>query len=214
MTKFSGPLGTKTSQQTMKTFDIPDYSDMQKVSPKEFNKMNNARQTSQVFESDSFDEMEDLSRFEESIQVNKNRQNYDLPRITSNARQRIEYLLGITKSKRSVVIEGITYEFTSLSSSEFKLAFRFASQVSNVESNFELRKQLLARSLTKIDDLSLEDFLSSNDIEDKLNFIDALDNNLINRLFEEYNLLVEKCTNRFSIKSVEDVKEVSEDIKK
>jgi hypothetical protein len=83
-----------------------------------------------------------------------------------------------------------------------------------IQSPFEIRRQLLARSITEIAGVSTEQFIGSADVEDKCAFVDELDESLLNRLYDEYLSLVKEAKDKYAVKTEEDVKEVIEDLKK
>jgi hypothetical protein len=77
-----------------------------------------------------------------------------------------------------------------------------------------MRRQYLARSILSIAEITIEEFIDSNRLEDKLLFIDQLPEGLLNRLYAEYVGLNEESRSKFSLKTDEEVKEVIDDIKK
>ena len=136
-------------------------------------------------------------------------------RLNEGAKRRIEMLLGMTRSTRTVDIEGHTYALQTIKSKDMRDAILEASKFDNtVESPFEIRRQLLSRSLTIIAGVEIEQFVGSRDLESKIAMIDELSEHLLNRLYREYITMNEEAKEKYSIKSEADAKEVLEDLKK
>lgn len=136
-------------------------------------------------------------------------------RLSEGARKRIEMLVGMTRSTRSVEIEENTYVLQTLKSKEMRDALLSASAFDgSLQSPFEIRKQLLARSLIQIAGLPIEQFVGSYDLEAKLIFMDELDEHLMLRLYDEYLVLVSEAQGKYAIKTPETGMEVVEDLKK
>lgn len=124
-------------------------------------------------------------------------------------------LLEMTRTIRKVNINEIEFTLQSLKSSEAREAFIEVSKLnSTIETTFEIRRQFLARSIVSVAETNINEFLASNSFEDKLAFIDQLDEAFLSRLYEEYMLLVEECKSKYLIKNDQDAKEVVEDLKK
>jgi hypothetical protein len=83
-----------------------------------------------------------------------------------------------------------------------------------VQSPFEIRRQLLARSLVQVAGLDVAQFVGSNELGARLELIDDLDEALLNRLYDEYLEMVRESREKYTIKSEQDAKEVVEDLKK
>lgn len=136
-------------------------------------------------------------------------------RLNDGARRRIEMLLNMTRTTREVDILGNVFMLQTLSSNEMREAIMIAAEYDNtVQSPFEIRRQLLARSLTHLAGVEISQFVGSTTLEAKLQLIDHLDESLLNRLFDEYSSLVQEAKSKFSIKNAEDVKDIVDDLKK
>jgi hypothetical protein len=83
-----------------------------------------------------------------------------------------------------------------------------------VQSPFEIRRQLLSRSLIQIGGVDIDQFLGASDLESKLSLIDELDDSLLNRLYEEYLNLSRECKKKYAITTTVEAKELVEDLKK
>jgi hypothetical protein len=136
-------------------------------------------------------------------------------KITDGAKRRIEMLLGLVQTTREVVIENNVFILRSLKSKEMREAMIAAFDFDGtVQAPYEMRKQLLARSLTHVAGIEIEQFIGSSSLDSKFAFIDELDENLSNRLYDEYVKLSNSAKEKYSVKTAEDMKEVVEDIKK
>jgi hypothetical protein len=136
-------------------------------------------------------------------------------RLNEGAKRRIEMLCGLTRSTRTVDLDGQIFSLRTLKNKEMRGALLAASQFDGtVESPFEIRKQLLARSLYEIAGTEATLFLGDPSLEAMLEFIDDIDETLLTRLYTEYLRLVDDASKKFSIKNNSDVQEVVEEIKK
>lgn len=72
----------------------------------------------------------------------------------------------------------------------------------------------MARSLTQVAGVDIDQFLGSNSLETRLAFIEELDDFLINRLYDEYLLLRKDAMSKYAINTADEAKEVMEDLKK
>jgi hypothetical protein len=137
-------------------------------------------------------------------------------RLSPAAKKRIEMLSGLKKNTRTCVIGDYEYQLQTLRGGELKDAIMAASAFDGtIELPFETRKQLLARSLTHVAGTDIDTFLGSSSLEAKLEFLgEELDERITSRLYNEYLLLVDEVTKKYSVKTAEDAQEVTEDLKK
>lgn len=136
-------------------------------------------------------------------------------RLSSAAKSRIDLLCGFSKNLKTLNIDGNSYVLRTLKSKELREAAVFASNIeNNLQANLELRNQLLARSLVKICDMEVILFLGDDSLEARLEFLEEIDDNLLQELHSNYEVLVREVQNRYSIQKDEVVKEVMEDLKK
>lgn len=136
-------------------------------------------------------------------------------KMSDGAKKRIEILIGMTRLTRTFELDGNVYVLQTLKSKELREAYMAAAEFDGtVQSPFEIRKQLLARSLVQIAGYDTSQFISSNTLEAKLEFIDDQDHAFLSRVNNEYILLIKEADEKYSIKNPEDVKEVLEDLKK
>lgn len=136
-------------------------------------------------------------------------------RLNEGAKRRIEMLVGMTRGTRTVDIEGNVYILKTLRDNELSEAVLAASQFDGtIKSPFEIRKQLLCRSLTQIAGMDADQFFGTTDIEVKREGIEYFDHYLLGRLYDEYLEMVKNAKDRYAIKNAQDAQEVVEDLKK
>ncbi len=204
MPNFSSPLGTKELQsQPMREYDVMDPTiDMNAINE---------------FQNKPYDEDSIQKSIEEEKKLRAAREARKSGKepLTDGAKRRIEMLIGMTRSTREVDINGNMFAFQTLRSKEMREAIMAAAEFDGtVQSPFEIRRQLLGRSLTHVANVDVERFINSNTLEARLQLIDNLDEPLLNRLYDEYLKLTNEAKDKFAIKTETDVKEVSEDLKK
>lgn len=244
MPRFESPLGNKKFEsQGMRELDVPDESNppttaaqnrrqrqLEEASNlnidaiREFqNRMqtsqaaavNNSSPSGQRFHGmGTQDNMHDLYRGEQEIREIKEIQ-HGRARLSESARRRVEILLGMVRDTRTISLPSGDYVLQTLRSQELRESF-IATQPfdGTIEGPFEIRRQLLARSLIQVAGTDIEQFVGSREIEAKLSLLDELPEALLGRLFNEYNMLVDEARSKYAIKSEADAQEVLEDLKK
>ena len=121
----------------------------------------------------------------------------------------------MTRVTREVEIDGQTYKLQTLTSQELRDAVVATAEFDgSVQFIFENRKQLLARSVTVVAGVPIDQFLNSPELEARLEFIELIDHALLHRLYSEYVSIVQEAQAKYSPKTEEQVKEVIEDLKK
>lgn len=229
MSSFESPLGKKKfGGSQMREFDVPDESGYSEGPPMENDEPVVRRRPIPQVNTDQIrdfqakmqrEEMpvyeQDPAEVERQIRQSREDRRSGRERLDAGAKRRIEMLVGMTRITRSVDLEGNIFVLKSLRSKEMREALMFASEYDNtIQSPFEIRKQLLARSITQVAGVEIEQFLGSNDIEAKYDFIDLMDESLMNRLYNEYLALVRESSAKYSVKNEVDVKEIVNDLKK
>lgn len=228
MASFDSPLGKKKfSGPQMKKFDVPDEGDNFQSQLDSNEPVVRKRAASQI----NFDQIRefqakmqreempiyerDPSDIEREIRQAKEDRRVGRERLSDGAKRRIEMLIGMTRSHREVDIDGNVFVLQSLKSKEMRDALMAASEFDGtVQSPFEIRKQLLARSISHIAGVEISAFLGSYDLDVRFTFIDELDESLLNRLYDEYLILSKEAREKFAIKTQEDAQEVMSDLKK
>lgn len=219
MPSFDSPLGKrKITSQPLREFDVPDESgqtfNVDEAIRSGGLKQLNMDEISQ-FQARASQSEEDPGEFEREVKAAKEARRRGIERLNDGARRRIEMLIGMTRSTKTVVIEDNSYVFQTLKAKEMREAIMAASAFDGtVQSPFEVRKQLLARSLVQVGNIDIEQFIGSNSLDDKLLFIDELDDALLNRLYDEYIVLTKDAREKYAVKDEGQVKEVVGDLKK
>lgn len=225
--KYESPIGSKQIQGSpMREFSVSDESGYTPPpSPPQHRHM---REDVPPFDPDAMKEfqadmqprpqpihMKELTDVERQIFEAKKAQREGKQRLSDGARRRIEMLVGMTRLSKDVEIEGNLYRLQTLTSRELRDAITATAEFDgSVEFIFENRKQVLARALVVIAGVEISQFLNSYDLQDRLDFIELMDNALLHRLFNEYNTLSQEAQNKYSLKTDTQVKEVLEDVKK
>ncbi len=137
-------------------------------------------------------------------------------RISSANKNRIEILLGIGRLTKEVEYDEVIFSLQSLKSREMREIFDSIKdrKVNDLDINYEIRAQTLARSLYEINGHSFEDFIGSRSVEDKMAFIDELQERTVTFLHEKYSEMVDENKEKFKVENKEDAEEVIENIKK
>lgn len=200
MPKFESDLTNKeyNLNNQSRNMQVPDFSNPNKIDFNELSEFKNR-----------------LDKAEKNAYVEKPIEQFQKERLSDGAKRRIEMLCGMLRLTRIVKFNENEFLLQTLKSGEireslsksvpFDGTFHFA---------YEIRRQLLSRSLSKISGIDVCDFIGSDDINLKLKFIDELDEDFLNRLYIEYNELTKESREKYSIKTEEEVKEVIEDLKK
>lgn len=226
MPNFESPLGKKSiASQPLKELDIPDESGYTPPPNEKFIPTVN-RRYGQPLDENSLNEFQarmeaqmnpdtGLSEAEREIRQARDAKRTGRERLSDGARRRIEMLVGMTRGTRTADIAGQTYVLQTLKSKEMREAIIVAATFDGtVQFPFEFRKQLLARALTQIAGVDINQFIGSVELEDRLVFLDEIDEALLDRLYAEYMEMVKEAKDKYSIKTDQDAKEVVEDLKK
>lgn len=220
MPKFDSPIGGRQfSGQQMREFDVPDGEEQPINTVPRGNRLGGYAPPQINFESAmEFSEKlesEEEAAFEREVKAAREAKRSGKTRLNEGARRRIEMLVGMSRTTRDCDIGGHKYSLQTLSSKEMRAAIMSAAAFGgSVQEPFEIRRQLLAHSLTFVAGLDIVQFVGSNDFEAKLELIDSLDEALLNRLYDEYLTMVKEAREKYTIKNQEDAKEIVEDLKK
>lgn len=199
MAEFDSPLGKKQfPNQSRKVFNVPDEDafspaavpEMQPGIPVELSAA-------------QFQEMQ-----QRKMQIKQSQ-----GKATSESRQRVEVLTGIGRLTKDISIEGRVFTLQSLKSREMRETIKAVSQATDgADSIFEMRAQILARSIIKIDGHPIGLVLGNDSLESKLTFIDESEESTVNQLYTGYTEMTKKTD--LAVKTVEDAREIAEEIKK
>lgn len=227
MPKFESPLGKKTvAGQPLKEIDVPDESgysepvESEKFTPSVTRRYGqpldeNALREFQARLEAQADPESEVSAMEREVRQAREAKRTGKVRLSDGARRRIEMLIGLTRGTRTAEIEGQVYVLQTLKSKEMRESILSAAEFDGtVQFPFEFRKHLLARSLVQVAGVDINQFVGSVSLEDRLSFLDEIDEALLDRLYAEYMELVKEAKDRYSIKNEQEAKEVVEDLKK
>lgn len=223
MPKYDSPIGSKQITGTpMREFSVPDdsgyartphrhmHEEMPDIDPQVMREFQSSLQPPQ-----GPTHIRELTDVEKQIFEAKKAKREGKERLSEGARRRVEMLVGMTRLSKDVDIDGNLYRLQTLTSRELRDAVTATAEFDgSVQFIFETRKQLLARSLVVVAGVEVTQFLNSTDLEDRLYFIELMDHSLLVRLFNEYNALAKDSSDKYSIKTEAQVKEVLEDLKK
>jgi hypothetical protein len=225
MPTYDSPLGeTKITGNTLKEMDVPDESEYSKsqgqvFAPSVTKRYGNPHLDEAAIRDfqakmQSFDNEVDPET-ERQMKAARDAKRAGRERLNDSARKRIEMLIDMTRGRHTVEIEGQSYSFNTLKAKEMREAIFEASKFDGTtDSPFEIRRQLLARSLVQVVGIDVDQFMGSNKLEDRLYLVDQMDDALLNVLYAEYIKMVDENKGKYSIKSDADVKEIVEDLKK
>jgi len=225
MPEFKSPLGNrKFAGPQFREVDVPDESSgppqyVRPPQPQEVPVINQREmmefQERMGMGPDFAPPTSEMAEMEREIKAAKDARRRGQERLGDAAKRRIEMLIGMTRTTRGFDLDGHQYVLQTLKSGELRSAILAASQFDGtVESPFEIRRQLVARSLVQIAGVEVEQFLGSNTIEARLEFMEELDHYLLSRLYDEYLAMVNEARDKYAIKNETDAKEVVEDLKK
>ena len=226
MPKFESPIGSKQFQSQMRDVSVPDESGYEPP-PQMPQRPVRHDHSPPVFDEQAMMEFQaqlhpqggspvrEMSELEKNIFAAKKAKREGKERLSDGARRRIEILLGMTRLTKDVEVGGNMYRVQTLTSQELRDAVVATAEFDgSVQFIFENRKQLLARALTMVAGVDINEFVNSNEIEARLEFIEMMDHALLLRLFTEYNNLAKEAQDRYNPKTENQVKEVVEDLKK
>lgn len=226
MPEYKSPLGSRQfAGQPMREFDVPDesgysenYPDMTPVMRRRGPSMHGSQPPVDVQAAMQFQqslERENTADVERQMKEARQAKLTGKERLSEGAKRRIEMLVGMTRTTRQVDLENNKFVLQTLRSQEMRAAVTEAAEFDGtVQFPFEMRRQLLARSLAEISGVEVTQFIGNNSIEGRLELIDQLDEPLLMRLYDEYLALARDAGEKYAIKSNEEAQEVAEDLKK
>ena len=133
-------------------------------------------------------------------------------RMEPGAKRRTEILLGLGRGTKDVTIDNITFSLRTLKNIEWKEAIKAVAIAElAVEQAYEMRAQILSRSIFAIDGQPVEMVIGSNN---KVDFVQNLDEAVVSYLYDIYNNLVAENRAKFNLNTAEGVQEAVEEIKK
>lgn len=195
MTEINSPISRlKLAQQSQRRFTVP--------------------QGHEDHDHQSFEEPS-ISEIEQKIIQARHDKAKGIERLSPEAKKRVELVTGIGRLEKDVQIDDVTFTLRTIKSREMKEAMLSLIGIQyELEATFEKRRQLVARSLHKINGVELLLFLGDDSLESRLSFVDELDEYVTSKLFEEYVSLANEATEKYTPKTLDEAKEVAEEIKK
>lgn len=159
------------------------------------------------------DDFEISSEEEEALrQARKEKAN---PPINPKSKTRLEYLADIGKMTKDVTIGGVTFTLRTLKSREQRQVYLTLVDATNkVDEAYNLKFHTLAYSLIKIDQQEIAIMVKVNTLADKIKMLEDLEEIVTDQLYAAYQELKSTSDNQFALKTDEDVKGVSEELKK
>lgn len=138
------------------------------------------------------------------------------PRITDSAKRRIELLANIGRLTKDVKVGDHVFTLRTLKTFEQKEATMTAVANSNndFELGFESRKQQLIRSICKVDGVDIADVLGTDDPAVKLEMLEAFEELVVVRLWDELTALKQEVNNKYGMNTTKAAEEVVADLKK
>ena len=135
--------------------------------------------------------------------------------ISQPVKTRIEFLADIGKMTRDVKIGENTFTLRTLKSRESREVYLFIMSANNkIDEAYNIKYYTLAYSLTKIDGQPLEFMVPIKIFEDRIKALEGMEDSLTDKLYQEYSALKTSSEEAYNLKTDEDVKEVSEALKK
>ena len=215
MPTINSPLGSKKFQSNMREFvvDEEDGSQNPYAHPEHFEAPHMPPMASQNSFQQPPMQMPPQPQFVNRNEIRRNVGSDN--KISEAAKKRIEMLCGMSQINREVMIGENSFGLRTLKSKESRDALAASLKYDGtIEFSFEIRKQILARSLFSVAGIDVESFLGSYEFEAKLNFLDELDDAVTERLYAEYIDLNKEIKDKYSLKSEQDIKGVIEEVKK
>jgi len=212
MAGYDSEIGSKKfGGSQMRSFDIPDESGYQEPYPPQMN----PQLMQQVQQMQQMAPPEDIAEIERQVREARAMRKMQTSKISDGAKKRLEILMGMTRTTREVEVDNNKFVLQSLKGKELREAIIESSKFDNtIEFPFEIRKQLLARSLVEIANVSVDQFIGSGELSARLSFIEELDDALLSRLYSEYTIMAKEARDKYSVQTEEDAKVVVEEIKK
>lgn len=206
MAKITSSLGSQNySSPGLKKFVVDDSSEFDGEDE------SNQDQSSASFHNMSASDLEKFAR------EARNKKSEEQKNINSTVKKRIEVLAGLGRATKDVDVEGVVFSLRTLKSSELHEAVKIIAQFDNgLDSSFEARTQILARSIYKIDGQDLNIILGSDKFEHKLEMVKELESSVSSFLHDHYILLTKENSDKFKIFSNDEkeVKEAVQDLSK
>ncbi len=193
MAKINSPIGSRSYQSGMKEFVIDDETEGTVPSHEERQEVD----------------------YRSHLHQRQEKALHQQEKISDGAKKRIEILCGMTQLSKDVQVGDVSFSIKTLKNKDNRQSLSSAMKYDGtVEFPFEIRKQILARSIASVSGVEINMFLADDSLQAKLNFIDELDDFVAERLYQEYLNLNKEIKEKFSIRTQDDIAEMAEDLKK
>lgn len=214
MPKFESPLGDRQfAGSNLREFDIPDEENF--IQPPQRPKGAPQLDESMIRDFQNKFREQNPEDFEREVRAAREAKRTGKERLNEGAKKRIEMLVGMTRATHEFEIDENIYILQTIPSKSMRKAIKEASVFDgSIESSWEIRRQLLCRSIVQLAGVDFDQFVGSSDLEAKLECVDSLHEPILNRIYSEYNIMVKNASDRYAIKTPEVAKEVVEDLKK
>jgi len=128
---------------------------------------------------------------------------------------RLEILAGIGRLGSDIKIDDVTFSLNSLKAREMREVMVAVSKVDTaVEQAYEMRAQTIARAITKIEQQPFDIVLGTDNLDDKVLFVQELDEGVLVKLHNEYNAMVKNSNEKVGEDLGKTAEEVVENVKK
>jgi hypothetical protein len=138
-------------------------------------------------------------------------------RAPPQAVSRLEVIIGMTRLVREVKFKNVKFLIATLKSKEHRdmiLNVINDDLKTSAEQSYSIRRHTLSRAIQEINGMPINVALGSNNFEDRLLFIDELDESIVQKLFLEYESMREEHVNSIDKDLGKTSQEVAESIKK
>jgi len=181
-----GTFSTTNPQQSQKVLSVPDFSGADNLG----------------YESIPQEEMEDI------------RQKIQEQKVPRESVSRFEVLVGIGRLVTELTVEGVSFKLRSLKSKEQQKVYTEAlGKPIGLEQAYALKINTLASSLYEIDNQPVE-FLGLQTLEQKIEFIEELEDIVVGGLYDKYNKMLKVHNGALKKDLGETSSEVIETVKK
>lgn len=199
-------------------FDMDNFEELPEQLPQQYRNrpvQHQVENKTMSFGSPYQEEEESIQQMEQRLRVAKNEKKIINQTAPTAAVQRLEILTGIGRLVKDITIENVKFSLRSLKNKEIRDVMKRAVDAkTHVEEVLVIRVYVLAYSVYKIDDRSIEDYIGSYDIDDKIDLINELEEHVVSRLWKVYSEMLEDHNNKIEQDLGETSEKIVDNIKK
>ena len=197
---------TSTTAPKLRTFEVTDATQDDEQDP--FSPEARYQAAMRADQQRNYSQQNQQPLIEKQIEDARRNKAKGINPLSEGAKKRIEHLTGLGRSTVDVEIEGVVFTLSTLKSKEIREAINACSKLNtnNLDIKLEIRRQQLARSIKLIDNAEFNLVIGSDNLIDKLDFIEELDDSIVQRLDDEYEKLAKMVREKYSLKSEQDLK--------